>query len=194
MQLWEQQQDESHQAFEAFRKYLDLGVDRSTAKVAQALSKSKTLMDRWSSNWNWSERVSAYSAHLNSVADKAREKETAKQARKIISPNEVLEELTEIAECDWHDFVEVKYGREGEVINANLRLSDKLKALELAGKHHKLFTEKVETTTPESTSDMRSNYLQKCLELDMTPDHAKELADRAFAVFEEVQPESDAIS
>lgn len=144
MNPWERQERETEKAFEAFRTYRDLGVGKSTAKVAQVLGKTKCLIDRWSSRWNWVERIVAYQSYLEELAQKARDQETIKQARKIISKNEVLEELTQIAECDWREFIEIKFGKDGETLNANLKLSDKLKALELAGKYHKLFTEKVE--------------------------------------------------
>lgn len=61
-----------------------------------------------------------------------------------MSADEVLHELAEIAKSDWKEHLEIKYGKDGEVIDAILRLADKIKALELIGKHHKLFTEKLE--------------------------------------------------
>src|SRR5687768_4076781 len=64
----------------------------------------------------------------------------------IISANEVLKELSDIATADWREFLQVKYGKDGEVIHARPALGDKLRALELSGKYHKLFTEKVETS------------------------------------------------
>lgn len=55
---------ESAQAHEAFTLYVNMGADRSTAKVAQRLSKSKTLINRWSGHHKWQERVRAYDAML----------------------------------------------------------------------------------------------------------------------------------
>lgn len=60
----------------------------------------------------------------------------------VMSANQVLEKLTEIASADWRDFVQVKYNGEGEIISAILPLKDQLKALELLGKYHALYTEK----------------------------------------------------
>jgi hypothetical protein len=65
---WEQQPGESTKAFEAFATYRDLGAKRSTARVAQKLGKSKTLTDRWSSQWMWVERVRAYDRDLDKQA------------------------------------------------------------------------------------------------------------------------------
>ena len=48
-ELWERQDGETAQAFQAFAEYRDMGAERSLAKVAQKLGKSKPLMERWSS-------------------------------------------------------------------------------------------------------------------------------------------------
>ena len=54
---WEQQENEGKEAFEAFQHYRDMGVSRSLSAVAQRLHKSKTLMGRWSSEYNWVDRT-----------------------------------------------------------------------------------------------------------------------------------------
>jgi hypothetical protein len=59
-QSWTQQPDESTPAFQAFQCYRDMNADRSTAAVARALSKSKSLMDRWCSRHAWVERCRAF--------------------------------------------------------------------------------------------------------------------------------------
>lgn len=58
--VWERQKNESQQAYEAFVAYRDLGAERSTAKVAQRLGKSKALIQRWCSRYDWVERARAY--------------------------------------------------------------------------------------------------------------------------------------
>lgn len=57
---WDRQSGESAPAYEAFLTYRDLGYARSTAATAQKLGKSKTLMDRWSGQWNWVARTEAW--------------------------------------------------------------------------------------------------------------------------------------
>lgn len=66
-----QRPNESAQAYEAACAYFAMGADRSTAKVAQELSKSKTIMDRWSGQHAWVERSREYDASL--AADAAAE-------------------------------------------------------------------------------------------------------------------------
>jgi len=63
-----------------------------------------------------------------------------------MSADEVLKELTDIAGADWREFVKISYDREGNERDATLLLKDKIKALDLLGRYHKLFTEKVEHT------------------------------------------------
>lgn len=87
--------------------------------------------------------------------------------------NEVLKELSDIARADWREFVKVHYGREGEVVNATLLLKDKIRALELLGKHHKLWDRAAET--PDLVAEARKAV-------------AKFLAENPKAKPEEVLP------
>lgn len=68
--LWERQPGESAQAYEAFAIYRDMGSNRSLRAVAEKLSKSYTLIGRWSREKKWGERCRAYDNHLD---DKARQ-------------------------------------------------------------------------------------------------------------------------
>lgn len=63
-QPWERQPGESEQAFEAFKIYRDLGVRRSNAEVCKQLSKSRQLISRWKSKYEWDDRVRAYDNDL----------------------------------------------------------------------------------------------------------------------------------
>lgn len=64
-QPFERQDGESDKAFEAFSKYRDMGVDRTVRKVAQELDKSLTIIGRWSTRWDWVERVKSYDAEMD---------------------------------------------------------------------------------------------------------------------------------
>lgn len=65
-----------------------------------------------------------------------------------MSADEVLKELAAIAKTDWKEFLEIRMDNEGNAMGAKIKLSDKIKALELLGKHFKLFSEKVELSGP----------------------------------------------
>jgi phage terminase small subunit len=62
----------------------------------------------------------------------------------VMRANEVLSELSVIAKGDWQNFLEIRRDKDGETVSANLKLSDKIKALELLGKYHKLFSERLD--------------------------------------------------
>lgn len=58
--IWERQPGESSQAYEAFAAYRDLGAERSITKVVQKLNKSRAIIGKWSSQWNWVDRARAW--------------------------------------------------------------------------------------------------------------------------------------
>jgi phage terminase small subunit len=62
----------------------------------------------------------------------------------VMQSNEVLGELSAIAKADWQNFLEIRRDKDGETVSASLKLSDKIKALELLGKYHKLFSERLD--------------------------------------------------
>jgi hypothetical protein len=68
---FERQRGESGQAFGAFAAYRDLGPTRTVRRVAQELSKSVTLISRWSSKWRWVERVIAWDNRVDAEAREA---------------------------------------------------------------------------------------------------------------------------
>jgi hypothetical protein len=70
---FEQQERESNKAFAAFKTYLELGPDRSLVAVADKLGKHRTLLERWSTKFDWPARVQAHTAHLAGVERKAAE-------------------------------------------------------------------------------------------------------------------------
>lgn len=69
-------------------------------------------------------------------------------AAETLSAAEVLHHLTDVGMAEWHEFVDVIVDpRTGETIKVRMDLTNKVKALELLGKFHKLFTEKQESTS-----------------------------------------------
>lgn len=62
--VWLRQPHESKQAYAAFVAARDAGPTRSVTTVAAGLSKSRSLISRWSTHWGWVERCAAYDEHL----------------------------------------------------------------------------------------------------------------------------------
>lgn len=59
----------------------------------------------------------------------------------------VLAELTEVAAAEWRDFVQVlSWDKEGKPLDVRMDMTAKLKALELLGKHHQIFSDNLNIT------------------------------------------------
>lgn len=81
---WSRQPGETSKAYEGFTAYLNLGSQRSVRLVSEQLSKSQTVIKRWSSAWNWVERAAAY----DSVPTEAVAEAHADMARRIAAQHE----------------------------------------------------------------------------------------------------------
>ena len=131
---FEQQPKESTKAFTAFSIYLSMGDGRSTRVVAQRLSRSDQLIRRWSSRWDWTERVRAYAAHLAAVERQACE------ALALANAAQWLKRQQEIRENDWASHERAVAAAERcmkavmERDNAHVTLSDIARLLEVASK------------------------------------------------------------
>lgn len=88
-----------------------------------------------------------------SLIEELRVNAEKKLEKKIMSAAEVLAELSEIALTPWRELVEIKWGEDGQVIHAQLRLADKIKACELVGKKYKLFTDQVKIVLTNEKAD-----------------------------------------
>jgi phage terminase small subunit len=75
------------------------------------------------------------SGHENLNKPEIRARIDAELQARAMSEYEVLSELAEVARVEWH------------VLARARELGSKVKALELLGKYHKLFTDKTENTT-----------------------------------------------
>ena len=60
-----------------------------------------------------------------------------------LGSEEVLAELRDVAMAEWHEFITVKYGKEGDLLDVRMDLRSKVHALELLAKHHRLLIESV---------------------------------------------------
>lgn len=61
-----------------------------------------------------------------------------------LTADSVLSELADVANADWSDFLQIKRDRNGEPIDVKMDLTAKMKALELIGKAHGLFTDRLD--------------------------------------------------
>lgn len=86
------QRGESAEAYEAARLYFEMAANRSQEAVAQKLSKSRQLLGRWSTKWNWAERAAAYDQHLHDERERDLQRERALQAQRWIERDEQLRE------------------------------------------------------------------------------------------------------
>lgn len=75
MKPWERQKNETSKAFEAFILYRDMGVSRTQEKVSKELAKSRDIIWRWCSTYDWVERAAAYDGYIDSMDLQEREKE-----------------------------------------------------------------------------------------------------------------------
>ena len=81
---WERLEKETDPAWQAFCAYRDLGPNRSTAKAARLVGKSKKLMDGWSSKHEWVRRVRAWEDLIDKQKREAQLDEVGKMQRRHI--------------------------------------------------------------------------------------------------------------
>lgn len=131
---FEQQPKESTKAFTAFSIYLSMGDGRSMRVVAKRLARSDQLIRRWSSRWDWTERVRAYAAHLAAV-----ERQACKALARA-NAAQWLKREQEVREHDWSTHEKAVAAAERcmnavmERDNAHVTLSDIARLLEVASK------------------------------------------------------------
>ena len=94
---FERQAKESEKAFAAFSIYLSQGPERSLAKVAAKLSRSKVMMERWSRRWDWRGRLVAYAQHMATV-----EREAAEAIARVKAVD-WAKRYQELREAEWQE-------------------------------------------------------------------------------------------
>ena len=78
--VFERQPRESSKAFAAFKTYLDMGTDRTHAKVAEQLGVSTRMIHKWGTKYGWTERLAARDAYLAEVERMAIERVAIEKA------------------------------------------------------------------------------------------------------------------
>ena len=103
---------------------------------------------------------------------------------RLLSKDGVLAELSDIASSPWREHVEVKTDDEGNVVHAQLRLADKIRAAELVGKFHGAFIEKTENINVEMKADDNLTAIKTLARnlngVELNDEQAQELLDRSF--------------
>ncbi len=97
---------ETDKAFEAFRIYRDMGSERSIPKVAQQLTKSHTLLDRWAGKYSWSTRVKAYEDYLDNLAIEGAENARREMADRHIQLSGMLQSVSTAKLEEWQKQVQ----------------------------------------------------------------------------------------
>ena len=67
---WERQPSDTTKSYEAFRFYRDMGAGRALEKARKKLGKKSGYMrvlEKWSSDHNWQERVAAWDEHQDKL-------------------------------------------------------------------------------------------------------------------------------
>jgi hypothetical protein len=81
LNAWERRDNETDQAWAAFKTYRDMGTARSTSKTALSLGKSKTQMDHWSGKHQWVERCRAFDRYEDAAQVESYKAQTKKIVR-----------------------------------------------------------------------------------------------------------------
>lgn len=82
--LWERRKGESEKAYEAFTCYRDMGAKRSVSAVSEKLIKSRQLISRWKSTYEWDERCREWDNQLQREAKKKAADKLSKIAQRQI--------------------------------------------------------------------------------------------------------------
>lgn len=159
--LWEQWDDETSKAYEAFVAYRDLGVERSIDRAYAALSskrrkksakRASTRAPRhwgtWSVRFAWVDRATAWDREQQRLEDEARERLKKDRIARLVEDEYLdyeaeleryrrLREKTPIHEQrTQHEFVTTKKDDDGNVINTVTRII----TVELDPNEHKTIT------------------------------------------------------
>ena len=99
---WHMQPGESAKAYQAFELYRDAGPGRTVEAVAASCNKSASLLNRWSSVYDWQARVRAFDeAAAAKASDRALEDAAAVRARQAQHARAIqLRAMQKIASMD----------------------------------------------------------------------------------------------
>jgi hypothetical protein len=115
--------------FAAFSAYLELGEERSYARVGQKLGKSRVLIERWGSEWKWQERVLAWDNDLARQANKRAVKELEEMYKRqakiaMLMQKKAVEALENIDPEKLDEGTIVRFITEGTKLERSNRLEE----------------------------------------------------------------------
>jgi hypothetical protein len=67
IKTWQRREGESARAYRGLETYIAMNADRSLVKVGQKLGISKALVERWSSEHDWTIRCRDYDRHISEL-------------------------------------------------------------------------------------------------------------------------------
>lgn len=127
---WDRQPGETDPAWAAFVVYRDLGLQRSTAKVQQAIGKSKRLVDGWSGKNSWVIRVQSWDAEQ----DRLWQKDLAAERRKAAKRNiEISASMKDLAAAGVTKLAEAPGQLEARDVARLFEVATKVEALSTGG-------------------------------------------------------------
>lgn len=122
---WDRQTSESSKAFASFCQYRNAHpLQRSVARVGQQLGKSVTLLERWSTRFQWVQRAAAFD----------REEDRLSQARRVRDIEEMNQRHAEIAATALGKVAE----RLGSLDANSLRPNELARLLEIASRAERM--------------------------------------------------------
>jgi hypothetical protein len=83
---WDQLPNEGAKAYAAFVSYRDQGTTRSVRSLAGQIGKSRALLERWSSTYDWRNRARAWDDHLSKLRNEAWE-------MSVVAPADAVAEM-----------------------------------------------------------------------------------------------------
>ncbi len=92
MVIYERLQGEPLKAWQAFTIYRDASAARSYRSVAESLSKSLRLIERWGSRWNWLSRVFEYDRVQEIVARAEMARDSREMLKRQINEGLLLQQ------------------------------------------------------------------------------------------------------
>ena len=141
--------NEGPKAYDAFMKYCEMDQDRSLSGLSKILKKSKSLLSRWSAQYDWVYRASTYDNYLHKIVmDEMAEEKIEIEKKKVDVARKFLDKAEEgLEDIDARKLKvldRIRMITAGAKIEREARLSE-LKYYEnkLAGKQNKTIFELV---------------------------------------------------